>query len=80
MWNKFTATLTGVQKTNNLADEIQRGIKLSVSANSSDWAIIDRFRTEEAMAKQSFYQAAQEYLRPDVNKSRKLNRRTERSS
>jgi hypothetical protein len=41
--------------------------------NASDLPIIDRFRVEEAMAKQAFFQAAMGNLGPDVNKSLSLN-------
>jgi hypothetical protein len=47
-----------------------------VPSNASDWAIIDRFRVEEAMAKQTLFQAAVGNLGPDVNKSRSLNRKS----
>jgi hypothetical protein len=52
----FKATLSGDQKTNNLCEGFNRGFKLSVPANASDWAIMDRFKAKEAMAKQSIFQ------------------------
>jgi hypothetical protein len=60
----------GDQKTNNLCEGFNHGFKLSVPANASDWAIIDRFKAEESMAKQSLFQAAVGNLGPDTNKSR----------
>ncbi len=43
-------------------------------ANASDWVIMDRFKTEESLAKQCLLQAAQGNLGPDAKKSRKQNR------
>jgi hypothetical protein len=44
-------------RTNNLSEGYIRAFALSLSASPSDWHIIDRFRTEEAQARQSMFQA-----------------------
>jgi hypothetical protein len=65
-------SLVSRRQTSGLRDSTG-GFKLSMPANASVKAIIDRFRTEETMVKLSFYQAAHRNLGSDVNKSRKLN-------
>jgi hypothetical protein len=55
-------------------------VQAVVTAKASDVAIIGRFRTEEAMAMQSFCQPGQGDVGPDVNKSRNMKREDRRRS
>ncbi len=48
MWNKYAATLQDKHRTNNMSEGYNRTFGLSVSAQASDWHIIDRFISEEA--------------------------------
>jgi hypothetical protein len=69
-----SATIEGKHRTNNLSEGYNRAFALSLSASPSDWHIIDRFRTEEAQARQSMFQAVKGNVDTENSTSRKRKR------
>jgi hypothetical protein len=74
VWNKHSATIEENHRTNNLSEGYNRAFALSLSASPSNWHIIDRFRTEEAQARQSMFQAVKGNVDTENSTSRKRKR------
>jgi hypothetical protein len=50
-WNKFKEVVTEEAKTNNIVEGFINGFASSLPARASDWTIIDCFKMEESLAK-----------------------------
>jgi MULE transposase domain len=46
MWNKFEATRTGHNRTNNMCEGYNNAFSLCLPTNASVWSIIDQFRCD----------------------------------
>jgi hypothetical protein len=75
MWNKHMPTRLGFRKTNNMAEGYNHAFGLSVPANATVWALIERFREEESIMKQSLFQAAKGNISGEDAKSRSVKRK-----
>ncbi len=71
MWNKYGATLQDKHRTNNISEGYNRTFGLSVSAQASDWHIIDRFISEEAKSQQTLLHAVKGNTDTENSASRK---------
>ncbi len=57
-WNKHKAILNGDHRTNNIVEGNNHRFSLLHPAETSDWSVIDRIKTEESMTKSSLHQVA----------------------